>query len=41
MGPEAVHKCSNQNLFVIICRLLAPTIVFVQLEQNTELLHHL
>ena len=24
LGPETVHKYSNQGLFVIICRLLAP-----------------
>ena len=37
-GPK---KFSHQNLFVITCRLPAPTKVFLQLEHNTELLLHL
>ena len=32
---------SHQNLFVMTCRLPAPTKVFLQLGHNTELLLHL
>ena len=39
--PEAVHKYSHLNLFVIICRLPAPTKVFLQLEHLIGLLLHL
>ena len=41
LGPETVHKCSHQNLFVIICRLPAPTKIFLQLEYHIELLLHM
>ena len=37
LGPETVH----QNLFVIICRLPAPAILFLQLENHTQLLLYL
>ena len=40
-GPEILHKYSHQNLFVIICRLPAPTKVFLQVEDHVELLLHL
>ena len=32
---QDLHKFSHQNLFVITCRLRAPTKVFLQLEHNT------
>ena len=32
---QDLHKFSHQNLFVITCRLRAPTKVFSQLEHNT------
>ena len=41
LGPETVHMYSNQNLFVIICRLPTPTKVLLQLEGHIELLFHL
>ena len=41
LGLKTVHKYSDQNLFVIICRLQAPTKVFLQLEHHIELLLHL
>ena len=41
LGPETVHKYPHQNLFEIICRLPAPTKVFLQLEHHIELLLHL
>ena len=34
--PGRVHKYSDQNSLVIICRLPSPTKVFLQLEHNTE-----
>ena len=46
LGPdiystEDLHTFSHQSLFVVTCRLPAPTKVFLQLEYNTELLLHL
>ena len=44
LGPETVinpHKYSQQNVYVIICRLSAPTKVFLELEHHIELLLHL
>ena len=41
VGPETVHKYSHQNLLVIICRLPAPTKVFLKLDYHIELLLYL
>ena len=40
MGPETAHKNSLRNLFMIICRLPAPSKVFLQLEHHTESMLH-
>ena len=37
-GPVAVHKYSHQTLFAIICRLAAPTKLFLKPEHHMELL---
>ena len=43
--PDTVHKVLIsfyiKNLFLITCILPAPTKVFLQLENNTELILHL
>ena len=41
LGLEIVNKYSHRNFLVIICRFLAPTKVFLQLEHYIELLLHL
>ena len=39
LGPQTVHKYSHQNLFVKICRLPAPTKVFLQRKHIEPQLH--